>query len=580
MKAYFKTVGDDVRRLTSSLKDAPGPKASLSLTHSAPTRNAAFSLVELLVVLAIIGILATIGLPALRGLGGSNDIAAANRQLVDDLSYARFKAINERTTVYVVFVSQDILTPNWNNQQKLEVAKKADLQYTSYALFAKRSLGDQPGPGNARYVTPWKTLPNGVFILTNKFDITAAQAPDSSRALIPVAKRPFSYVDIPFPTVTDKLIKMPVLAFDYQGRLVAFDNTGRPRAAEEFVIPLVKGSIIYPQESRDLTKQRSLDPAEIIETPKNNYTNNPAIRIDWLTGRARWCGPRKWIMRLYVCPTISKRGATALVRNSAFRRSGSVGGFTMVEIALSIAVVAFALVAILGVLPTGMTVQKDNRDDNVINQEGRYWLEAIRSGARGIEDLTNYVESITITNSKKSVVINSTGGILNLKGTALRPVDIIGLLSTPKYTGVETNAVIAHVKAITGPASEKGPLTNEFSFRYEMQVEITPAFAYPPAFAADQLTTAKNDNPFRLNVGLNDNLHEVRLIFRWPLVQRGTGWFVGNNRKTFRGRIAGGFTAETNATAVVRTTMNTTFGIPVLTMVPNTFLVNNVLNAP
>src|SRR5437868_7481710 len=72
-------------------------------------------------------------------------------------------------------------------------------------------------------------------------------------------------------------------------------------------------------------------------------------------------------------------------------------GFTMVEIALSIAVVAFALVAILGVLPTGMTVQKDNRDDNVINQEGRYWLEAIRSGARGIEDLTNYVESITIT---------------------------------------------------------------------------------------------------------------------------------------------------------------------------------------
>jgi prepilin-type N-terminal cleavage/methylation domain-containing protein len=252
-----------------------------------------FSLVELLVVLAIIGILATIGLPVLRGLGGSNDIAAANRQLVDDLSYARFKAINERTTVYVVFVSQDILTPNWNNQQKIEVAKKADLQYTSYALFAKRSLGDQPGPGNARYITEWKTLPQGVFILTNKFDLAAAQAPDSSRALIPVAKRPFSYVDIPFPTAADKLIKMPVIGFDYQGRLVAFDSTGRPRPAEEFVIPLVKGSIIYPQESRDVTKQRSLDPAEIIETPKNNYTNNPVIRIDWLTGRARSVRPEK-----------------------------------------------------------------------------------------------------------------------------------------------------------------------------------------------------------------------------------------------------------------------------------------------
>src|SRR6185436_11725344 len=88
----------------------------------------AFSLVELLVVMAIIGILASIGLPALRGLGGSNDIAAANRQLMDDLSYARFKAINERTTVYMVFVSQDILTPVYSNQQKIEVAKHANLQ--------------------------------------------------------------------------------------------------------------------------------------------------------------------------------------------------------------------------------------------------------------------------------------------------------------------------------------------------------------------------------------------------------------------------------------------------------------------
>ena len=245
----------------------------------------------------------------------------------------------------------------------------------------------------------------------------------------------------------------------------------------------------------------------------------------------------------------------------------------MVEIALSIAVVAFALVAILGVLPTGMTVQKDNRDDNVINQEGRYWLEAIRSGARGIEDLTNYVESITITNSKKSLVINSTGGILNLNGTALRPVDIVALLSTPKYTGNFTNAVIAHIKAITGPASEKGPLTNEFSFRYEMQVEITPSgtLAAPAGFS-----DAAGMHLYQAS--LAQNLHEVRLIFRWPLVQRGNGWFVGNNRKTFRGRVAGTYAAETNATSVVRTTMNNTFAQQLVTMVPNTFTV--LTNAP
>src|SRR5688572_11872570 len=37
--------------------------------------------------------------------------------------------------------------------------------------------------------------------------------------------------------------------------------------------------------------------------------------------------------------------------------------FTMVEIAICIAVIGFALVAIVGVLPIGMQVQKDNREE-------------------------------------------------------------------------------------------------------------------------------------------------------------------------------------------------------------------------
>src|SRR6478736_2420767 len=69
--------------------------------------------------------------------------------------------------------------------------------------------------------------------------------------------------------------------------------------------------------------------------------------------------------------------------------------FTLVEIALSLAIIGFALVAIIGVLPFGLNVQKENREETIIVQEATYLLDAIRNGARGLDDLTNYVESIT-----------------------------------------------------------------------------------------------------------------------------------------------------------------------------------------
>src|SRR5690606_16240657 len=112
----------------------------------------------------------------------------------------------------------------------------------------------------------------------------------------------------------------------------------------------------------------------------------------------------------------------------------------------------------------------------------------------------------------------------NNAATPLRPIDVIALLSTPKKNGSETNRVLARIKAITGPAAEKGPLTNEFSFRYQLQVEITPHWL--PMLEA--------------------NLHDARITLRWPVVERGNGWFVGNNRKSFRASMAGAFKRETN----------------------------------
>src|SRR5437868_4985156 len=84
--------------------------------------------------------------------------------------------------------------------------------------------------------------------------------------------------------------------------------------------------------------------------------------------------------------------------------------------------------------------------------------------SRGLDEITNYVEAIYITNlTHPNRVINfqltpGSGGA----PFRLRSLDMIALLSTPKYapTSGDTNDVRARVKALTGPAAEKGPLTN------------------------------------------------------------------------------------------------------------------------
>ena len=74
----------------------------------------AFTLIEMLMVIVIIGLLTTIGLPAIKGMTKSNVMIAANRQLLDDLAYARQRAIADHTTVFMVFVPSTVyqLGPN------------------------------------------------------------------------------------------------------------------------------------------------------------------------------------------------------------------------------------------------------------------------------------------------------------------------------------------------------------------------------------------------------------------------------------------------------------------------------------
>src|SRR5215831_12872972 len=128
------------------------------------TRPAAFTLMELLVVIAIIAVVTGIALPSIKAFK-PQPLNAATTQFLNDLAYARRRAIADHTTVYVAFmpptsalsnlnVNSSYLTPQL--QQKLLKS-----QYIGYAMYEKRTVGDQPGASTPHWITDWRRLPDG-----------------------------------------------------------------------------------------------------------------------------------------------------------------------------------------------------------------------------------------------------------------------------------------------------------------------------------------------------------------------------------------------------------------------------------
>jgi len=235
----------------------------------------------------------------------------------------------------------------------------------------------------------------------------------------------------------------------------------------------------------------------------------------------------------------------------------AVAAFTMVEIAISLGVIAIALVAILGVLPTGVRVQRDNREDTILNQEGMFWVEAIRSGSKGLDYLTNYVDTITISNRFGSTNFYNPAG----PATSGLPIltngqTIIALLTYPKVTfdgnsdprgpgnrNPVTNRVTARVRAITGSAAEKSRSARDMAFAYQIVSEVVPLNVTPPQFLN---TNGLAGQPLLARIYLNRleanrivNFEELRLTLQGPVISRGTSYDVLGTPKSFRTLISG-----------------------------------------
>jgi type II secretory pathway pseudopilin PulG len=275
-------------------------------------------------------------------------------------------------------------------------------------------------------------------------------------------------------------------------------------------------------------------------------------------------------------------------------------GFTMVEIAISLAIIGFALVAIIGALPLGLKIQRANREQTIINQDATVFMQAISRGARGLDDLTNYVYAITNYWAEYN---NGTWGPARANGYTFTgasvapgyfasgfPINsgerIVGLLSTPEYTdangnplpdlfgGGYSNHVVAYVYSLSGPAVEKPPQANDSivrqeSFSYRMLCVNAPFAHYmPPLWTGQSYVPGAtvsfvmwngqisywqaNTNTSASEVPTNSvywnrlmypqeldlNTRELRLTFLWPQLPTG-GLPPRPDHVTFRTLVAG-----------------------------------------
>ncbi len=272
-------------------------------------------------------------------------------------------------------------------------------------------------------------------------------------------------------------------------------------------------------------------------------------------------------------------------------RSARTDAFTMVELALCIAIVSFAMVAILGVLPLGLNVQRQNREDTIVDQEGPLWVDLIRKGGIGWDDVTNYVDYILVERTP----VNGSGGTktYGFRGAFLSseysipapdavlatPGDVVSLLSIPRFEAdrgvIYSNKITAILRSFSGSLGsqirpdrtvtfrpDERQLDN--SFRYQLQVELTPVTQLPTfnvsptnlvaqagiqtggylnALRLDTNLMSELRDPLQLQNASQDllaaTLYDLRLVFRWPVFRVGGEVNVGPGLRVFRTQVMG-----------------------------------------
>jgi prepilin-type N-terminal cleavage/methylation domain-containing protein len=181
------------RRSCAFTLPKPGGRSTLRSRRAVVFSEGGFTLLELLVVMAIIVLLLAMVVPAVTSLSKSNGRKAAIANLLGGIEQARAQAIADTQATYVVFATFGIGT----SQAILD-----RYNYKSYAIFED----DSANPGAVKQLTPWRTLPTGVSLRANQgsgFAITNLVTP----AALPAPTPSFSFTPNSSSSPTFYLIK-------------------------------------------------------------------------------------------------------------------------------------------------------------------------------------------------------------------------------------------------------------------------------------------------------------------------------------------------------------------------------------
>ncbi len=195
-----------------------------------PAPRCAFTLVEMLLVIAVIAILTGLSIPAMRGLMGASGIRGATNSLDAAFDQARYAAIENSTDAYIGFPGAGFTSPN-----------DPSLKYSSLIVFRGRSPGDLPTDPDYKPLSRWITLPKGVLFDLSNASLEPMDSEDAASLI---------------PQLDGQDVPLDVIRFDRYGKVVGGSANMAITVGNGIIGP--SGTPIFPNsnESESFRVQR------------------------------------------------------------------------------------------------------------------------------------------------------------------------------------------------------------------------------------------------------------------------------------------------------------------------------------